>query len=43
MERPKMLRRLATIFVLACAVTISTAGGLLVPVPVGGGHGYHHR
>ena len=34
---------LATMFLLACLVTISTAGCLLVPVPVGPAHGYHHR
>jgi hypothetical protein len=39
---PKVLRRLATMFLLSCLVTISTAGCLLVPVPVGPGHGYHH-
>ena len=43
MERPKVLRRLATMFLLACLVTLSTAGCLLVPIPVGPGHGYHHR
>jgi hypothetical protein len=43
MDRPKVLRRLAAMFLLACVVTISTAGCLLVPVPVGPGHGYHHR
>jgi len=43
MERSSVLRRLATVFLLACAVTISTAGCLLVPVPVFPGHGYHHR
>jgi hypothetical protein len=39
---PKVLRRPATMFLLACVVTIGTAGRLLVPVPVGPGHGYHH-
>jgi hypothetical protein len=44
MERPNVLRRLAATFLLACVVTISTAGCLLVPIPVGGGHGgYHHH
>jgi hypothetical protein len=39
----KALRRLATMFLLACVVTISTAGCLLVPIPVGGHGGYHHH
>jgi hypothetical protein len=37
-----MLRRLGVMFLLACVVSISTAGCLLVPVPVGGGY-HHHR
>lgn len=38
-----MIRRLATMCLLACVVMVSTAGCLLVPIPVGGGHGgYHH-
>ena len=37
-----MLRRLGVTFLLACVVSITTAGCLLVPVPVGGG-GHHHR
>lgn len=44
MDRANVLRRLAATFLLASVVTISTAGCLLVPVPVGWGHGgYHHR
>jgi hypothetical protein len=39
----KVLRRLATMFLLACVVTIGTAGCLLVPIPVGGGHGGYHQ
>ena len=35
-----MLRRLGVMFLLACVVSISTAGCLLVPV---GGGGHHHR
>src|SRR5438552_3271359 len=38
-----MLRRLGVIFLLACVVSISTAGCLLVPFPVGWGGGHHHR
>jgi hypothetical protein len=44
MDRSNVLRRLVTTFLLACVVTISTAGCLLVPIPVDGGHGgYHHH
>ena len=43
MQRPNVLRRLAAMVLLACVVTISTAGCLLVPFPVGGHGGYHHR
>ena len=38
-----MLRRLGVMFLLACVVSISTAGCLLVPFPVGRGGGHHHR
>jgi hypothetical protein len=41
MARSSVLRRLGATFLLACLVTISTAGCLLVPVPVGGHGGYH--
>ena len=45
MARPSVLRRLAATFLLACVVGVGTAGCLLVPIPVGGGHGGggHHR
>jgi hypothetical protein len=43
MTRSNLLRRLGVTFLLACVVSISTAGCLLVPVPVGGGGGHHHR
>ncbi len=45
MTRSSVLRRLGATFLLACVVTISTAGCLLVPIPVGGGGrgGGHHR
>jgi hypothetical protein len=43
MTRSKLLRRLGVTFLLASVVSISTAGCLLVPVPVGGGGGHHHR
>jgi hypothetical protein len=42
MTRPSVLRRLGVMFLLACIVSISTAGCLLVPVPAGGGY-RHHR
>jgi len=38
-----MLRRLGVMFLLAGVVSISTAGCLLVPFPVGWGGGHHHR
>lgn len=43
MARTSVLRRLGATFLLACVVGISTAGCLLVPVPVGGGRGGHHH
>jgi hypothetical protein len=42
MTRSNVFRRLGVMFLLACVVSISTAGCLLVPVPVGGGS-HHHR
>ena len=43
MARTTVLRRLGATFLLTCVVGISTAGCLLVPVPVGPGRGYHHH
>jgi len=42
MLRSSTLRRLGAMLLLACVVTISTAG-CLVPFPVGGGGGHHHH
>jgi len=43
MLRSSTLRRLGAMLLLACVVTISTSGCLLVPVPVDGGGGHHHH
>jgi len=45
MARTTVLRRLGATFLLACVVGITTAGCLLVPVPVpvGPGRGYHRH
>jgi len=43
MARTSVLRRLGATLLLACVVGVSTAGCLLVPVPVGPGRGYHHH
>jgi hypothetical protein len=43
MLRTTVLRRLSATLLLACVVGISTAGCLLVPVPVPVGPGRHHH
>ena len=43
MTGSNVFRRLGVMFLLACVVSISTAGCLLVPVPVGGGGGHRHH